>query len=86
VAGAKLTGTGNDLTLTIDYRTAVPGAYPIVLVTYEVVCGRGAPGLVRSFLAYAASGPGQAAAMRQGYAPLPGALRERVAAAVAALR
>jgi phosphate transport system substrate-binding protein len=86
VAGAKLTGTGNDLTLTIDYRTAVPRAYPIVLVTYEVVCGRGAPGLARSFLAYAASGTGQAAAMRQGYAPLPGALRERVAAAVAALR
>ena len=31
-------GTANDLTLKLDYATKTAGAYPIVLVTYEVVC------------------------------------------------
>ena len=85
VAGAKITGTGGDLRLTVDYRTGVSGAYPLVLVTYEVVCKAGAPALVKSFLAYASSPAGQAAATRLGYAPLPEALRSQVATAVAAL-
>ena len=33
---ATVTGTGNDLSLKIDYTTKAPGAYPIVLVTYEI--------------------------------------------------
>ena len=85
VAGASITGTGGDLQLSIDYRTTSPGAYPIVLVTYEVVCKTGAPAVVKSFLTYAASPAGQAAATRLGYAPLPDSLRAKVAAAVAAL-
>jgi hypothetical protein len=85
VAGAKITGTDGDLRLAIDYSTRTPGAYPLVLVTYEVVCRTGAPPLVKSFLTYASSPAGQAVATTLGYAPLPESLRAKVAAAVAAL-
>jgi phosphate transport system substrate-binding protein len=85
VAGARITGKGGDLQLAVDYGTKAAGAYPIVLVTYEVVCKTGTPPLAKSFLAYAASPAGQASATRLGYAPLPEALRVKVAAAVAAL-
>lgn len=54
-------------------------------MTYEIVCKTGTPALVKSFLTYASSPAGQDAAVRLGYAPLPDALREKVAAAVAAL-
>ena len=77
---------GGDLQLVIDYGTTAAGAYPIVLVTYEIVCARGAGPLVKSFLAYTSSQPGQAAAARLGYAPLPEELRGKVAKAVAELR
>ena len=40
VAAAKQTGTGNDLRLKLDYATKEAGAYPIVLVTYEIVCSK----------------------------------------------
>jgi phosphate transport system substrate-binding protein len=89
VAGATSAGTGGDLQLSIDYRTTAAGAYPIVQVTYEVVCRTGTPArslrLVKSFLTYTSSAAGQAAATRLGYAPLPETLRGTVAAAVAAL-
>ena len=82
VAGAKVTGTGSDLRLAVDFRTGAAGAYPIVLVTYEIVCGAGSAPLVKSFLGYAAGPAGQAALTRIGYAPLPESLRARVAAAI----
>lgn len=85
VADAAIKGSGGDLRLTVDYRTAAAGAYPIVLVTYEVICGSGAPELARSFLAYAVSPAGQAEAARAGYAPLPEGLRRKAAATVAGL-
>jgi phosphate transport system substrate-binding protein len=85
VEGAKVAGAGGDLQLQIDYQGAPADAYPLVLVTYEIVCKTGTPPLVKSFLTYASSPAGQDAAVRLGYAPLPDALREKVAAAVAAL-
>lgn len=85
VAGARVVGSGSDLELALDYKTARPGAYPIVLVTYEIVCAKGAGPLVKSFFAYAVSPSGQAAATRLGYAPLPDALRAKVATAVSGL-
>lgn len=89
VAGASNTGTGGDLQLSIDYRTSAAGAYPIILVTYEVVCRTGTPAgslaLVKSFLTYTSSPAGQAAAAGLGYAPLPEELRTKVATAVAGL-
>lgn len=90
VASARTTGQGADLQLSIDYTTRAPGAYPIVLVTYEIVCQAGTPPaalpLLTSFLTYTASTAGQDAVVRLGYAPLPGTLRARVAATVAGLR
>jgi phosphate transport system substrate-binding protein len=85
VDGAKITGTGGDLQLTIDYKAAAADAYPIVLVTYEIVCKTGTKPLVKSFLTYASSPAGQSAATGLGYAALPAALRAKVASAVAAL-
>ncbi|MEV4349380.1 phosphate ABC transporter substrate-binding protein PstS [Actinoplanes sp. NPDC049596] len=85
VAAAKLTGTGHDLKLQLDYTTKDATAYPLVLVTYEIVCRSGSPALVKSFLTYAASPAGQDAAAGLGYAPLPDDLRNRVAAAVGSL-
>nr|BFE72832.1 hypothetical protein GCM10020092_061330 [Actinoplanes digitatis] len=86
VAGAEVLGRDRDLRLAVDHRTAAAGAYPIVLVTYEVVCEAGAKELTRSFLGYAVSPEGQAQAARVGYTPLPEDLRKKVEAAVADLR
>ncbi|SNY48567.1 phosphate ABC transporter substrate-binding protein PstS [Paractinoplanes atraurantiacus] len=85
VAAATITGSGNDLQLQLDYTTKDAAAYPLVLVTYEVVCRAGTPDLVKSFLGYAASPAGQDAATRLGYAPLPNTLRDRVTAAIDSL-
>ena len=89
VARAEIAGTGDDLQLNLDYRTTVAGAYPIALVTYELVCQRGTPAasleLVKGFLSYTASPAGQAAVTRLGYAPLPEEILSQVATAVAGL-
>ncbi|GAA1634858.1 phosphate ABC transporter substrate-binding protein PstS [Actinoplanes couchii] len=85
IAAARTSGEAGDLRLEIDHAGANGGAYPIVSVTYEVVCQGTASGVTRSFLAYAASEVGQEAAAGAGFAPLPAALREQVAASVAAM-
>jgi phosphate transport system substrate-binding protein len=85
IGSARITGSGGDLRLSIDYRSGSAEAYPIVLVTYEIVCKTGTPALVKSFLTYASSPAGQDAAARLGYAPLPEDLRAKVSRAVAAL-
>lgn len=88
VAGATQSGTGNDLALKLDYATKAAGAYPIILVTYEIVCSKGLPAeqaaLVKSFLTYTSSG-GQSVLAGLDYAPLPDTVRSKVAAAVATL-
>ena len=87
IAGAKVEGTGNDLKLSIDYATAEPGAYPIVLVTYEIACSKGSAkaAAIKGFLTYTASAAGQQALGELGYAPLPDAVRSKVETAVAAI-
>lgn len=87
VQAARITGTGKDLSLTLDYATKVAGVYPIVLVTYELVCSAGngdAAELLRSFLGYAVT-VGQAQFTQHGAAPLPDGIRTRVLDAVKAL-
>ena len=83
---AKIVGTGDDLSLKIDYAQKTPGAYPLILVTYEIVCTKykvPAKGkLVKSFLTYTI-GDGQTSLAQEGYAPLPTALQTKVKAAVA---
>jgi phosphate transport system substrate-binding protein len=80
---------GNDLSLKLNYTTKTAGAYPILLVTYEVVCSKGKDAaktaLVKSFLKHFASADTQQSLVSIGYAPLPDAIRTKVDAAIAAL-
>ncbi|QYC44780.1 Phosphate-binding protein PstS 3 precursor [Nonomuraea coxensis DSM 45129] len=89
VETAEIKGTGNDLKLSIDYGTKTAGAYPIVLVTYEITCEKGLPAeeakLVKEFLTYTASDEGQAALKDLGYAPLAGGLLTKVRTAIEAI-
>lgn len=82
IAGATIAGTGDDLKLKIDYTTTEAGAYPIVLVAYEIVCTTGNPtdkvALLKSFLSYTISTSGQGILEDLGYAPLPETLRSKV--------
>jgi phosphate transport system substrate-binding protein len=88
VAAAQVTGTGNDLTLKLDYVTKAPGAYPIILVTYEIVCSKYSDSkvaaLVKGFLAYTAS-DGQASLKQLGYAPLPSSIDGKVRTSVSSI-
>ena len=85
IAGAKVKGTGDDVALDIDYATAEAGAYPIVLVTYEIACSKGSQkaAAIKGFLTYTSSTGGQTALGELGYAPLPESVRSKVAASVA---
>ncbi|WP_406048507.1 phosphate ABC transporter substrate-binding protein PstS [Kribbella sp. NBC_00889] len=86
LAAAKPAGTGSDLALKLDYATKEAGAYPIILVTYEIACTKGLPAektaLVKSFLTYFASKDGQASLTDLNYAPLPEEIRTKVDAAI----
>ncbi|GII92486.1 phosphate ABC transporter substrate-binding protein PstS [Sinosporangium siamense] len=89
VEAADIVGEGNDLKMKIDYATKTSGAYPIVLVTYEITCEKGLPveqaSLVKSFLAYTSSDAGQQALTALGYAPLPASVVTKVRTAVEAI-
>ncbi|MEU3777472.1 phosphate ABC transporter substrate-binding protein PstS [Streptomyces sp. NPDC032472] len=82
IAAAKIAGTGSDLALKLDYTTKAEGAYPIVLVTYEVVCDKGNKAetlpTVKSFLGYTASDAGQKVLSDNGYAPIPAEINTKV--------
>jgi len=87
VAAAEIVGTGGDLALKLDYATTEAGAYPVILVTYELVCTGGngdKAGLLKSFLGYAAT-DGQALFADLGAAPLPESIRAQVETTVKAL-
>jgi phosphate transport system substrate-binding protein len=87
-AATVATSGPGDLSLSIDYATKAPGAYPIILVTYEIVCTKysnAATGtFVKNFLSYTVDG-GQAALPGLGYAPLPAALQTQVEASIATI-
>ncbi|MGW1818868.1 phosphate ABC transporter substrate-binding protein PstS [Streptomyces sp. NPDC002125] len=89
IAAAKVKGTGKDLALDLDYTTKAEGAYPIVLVTYEVVCDAGNKaetlGTVKSFLTYTASDEGQKVLTDAGYAPIPAEINAKVRETISAL-
>ena len=87
IEGAQVTGTAPDLTMTIDYSTTTAGAYPIVLVTYEIACSKGSAKAadIKAFLTYTSSTGGQSVLSDLGYAPLPETVRTKVAASVAAI-
>ena len=80
VAAATVVGTGKDLALKLDYATKVPGAYPVILVTYEIVCSAGNADLgplLKSFLGYTAT-DGQTTLADLGAAPLPAEIQAKV--------
>lgn len=82
IAAAKVKGTGNDLALELDYATKAEGAYPIILVTYEIACDKGNKAetlpSVKAFLNYTVSDEGQKVLSDAGYAPLPTEIAAKV--------
>lgn len=89
IAGARVVGSGKGLEVKVDYTPHASGAYPIVMVTYEAVCGSGnepsvlAP--LKSFLSYAVGEAGQELLPVVGYVPLPEDIAQRARAAVVGL-
>ncbi|WP_112465573.1 phosphate ABC transporter substrate-binding protein PstS [Streptomyces triticisoli] len=75
IADAKVVGTGKDLALDLNYKTKAEGAYPMVLVTYEIVCDKGNKSdtlpATKAFLNYIASEDGQSLLAQNDYAPMP---------------
>ena len=93
LAKAKLTpnpdaGKG-DMTMELDYTLKDASAYPVLLLTYEIMCETGNDAttlpLTRSFLSYAASADAQGILTEIGYVPLPAELDTQVAETVAAI-
>lgn len=82
IAAAKIKGTGSDLALSLDYKTKAEGAYPIILVTYEIACDKGNKAetlpTLKAFLNYTASEEGQKVLADAGYAPLPAEIAAKV--------
>ncbi|MBT3154520.1 phosphate ABC transporter substrate-binding protein PstS [Streptomyces sp. CHD11] len=89
IGAAKVVGTGKDLALELDYTPSADGAYPIVLVTYEIVCDKGNKAetlpTTRSFLNYMASEDGQAQLAAAGYAPMPEEIITKVRETISSL-
>ncbi len=81
IAGAEPAGD-SDLVLKLDYTTKAPGAYPIDVVTYEIVCNKGNKAstwpATKAFLTYVASQKGQENLTFQGYATLPAKVVDKV--------
>lgn len=90
IAGAKVSGTGNDLVLdtTSFYKPTVAGAYPIVLATYEIVCSKypdaGTGQAVKAFL-QSTIGSGQNGLADNGYVPVPAEFQSKLSTAVNAI-
>lgn len=78
--GARVSGYRGGLVVTMDQRARTRGAYPLVLITYEIFCSGRAGAPARAFLDYTASDAGQSYLALCGYAPLPQDLLTRVRA------
>ena len=89
VAAATQVGTGNDLSLKLDYATKAAGTYPIVLVTYNIVCSKYADSAkgkaVKGFFSSFAADSTQSGLEELGYAPLPKEVQTKVVTAVNAV-
>lgn len=85
-----LPGKPNDLVIDMDalYASKDAGAYPLILVTYELVCSKGYDAetakAVKAFLKVAAGG-GQDRLSQVGYVPLPPKFRTKVNTAINAM-
>jgi phosphate transport system substrate-binding protein len=77
-----------DLSIDVARDTTEAGAYPLILISYQIVCQKyekaSDAALVKAFETYVVSAEGQdAAAQAAGSAPLSDALREKVLASIA---
>ncbi|WP_258054746.1 phosphate ABC transporter substrate-binding protein PstS [Streptomyces sp. Ru71] len=82
IASAKVVGTGQDLALKLNYNPTEAGAYPLTLVTYEIVCDKGNKSDTlagtKAFLRYTASEDGQKVLSDNSYAPIPAEIISKV--------
>jgi phosphate transport system substrate-binding protein len=88
IASVDLGGTLDDFRLGMNYFSTIAGAYPIVQVTYELLCNAASQvdhTLMRSFLTFACSQDAQTSLLPLGYAPMPANLRNSLQSALAAL-
>jgi phosphate transport system substrate-binding protein len=89
IGAAKVVGTGKDLALELDYTPSAAGAYPITLVTYEIVCDKGNKAetlpATKAFLNYIASEDGQGLLAEAGYAPMPDEIITKVRETISGL-
>ena len=91
-AGKPVEGrAANDLSIKLDRKTTVEGAYPIVLVSFHIVCTsydkKETADLVKAFENYVVSEEGQqAAASAAKSAPLTKALQEKAKAAIESIK
>lgn len=89
LTAAEVVGEGNDLKLQLDYATTQADTYPIVLVTYEIVCSAGLDEekttLLKAFLTHFADADTQSTLQDIGYAPLPDEIQSKVETAIAAI-
>jgi len=81
----------NDIAIALDRKTTDPTHYPLVLVSYSIVCQQYADAakadLVKAYIGYITSSEGQkAAASSAGAAPLSADLADRVAKALATVK
>jgi phosphate transport system substrate-binding protein len=82
---------GNDLVLEMNsvYGIEDPGAYPLVMATYEIVCSKGydpdTSAAVRAFLTTALNN-GQTGLSSAGYVPVPDKVKERLVTAINAMQ
>jgi phosphate transport system substrate-binding protein len=87
ISNVAIKGVGNDLVLDLSkvYATTTPGAYPILLASYELVCGKypdaEAGKAVKAFMQSTVT-DGQQGLTPLGYIPLPADFQTRVVAAV----
>ncbi len=80
-----------DLSIDVKRDTTTAGAYPIILISYQVVCTEykkaADAALVKAFETYVVSAAGQtAAAQAAGSAPLSDALRTKVTTSIAMIK
>ena len=80
-----------DLSIDVARTTTDTGAYPVILISYQIVCRQYAKptdgALAKAFETYVTSAAGQAAAAKAaGSAPLTDALRTKVTASIAMIK